>query len=74
MSSCPLVKAGMFFLFRMGMNYKEQMRKWLAAHPDATTEEAWEAGYMTSTDNWCHGKVEMMEKCAEMLKQIIDKV
>lgn len=36
------------------MNYKEQMTDWLAKHPDATLSEAWEAGYLTSTDNWCN--------------------
>ena len=35
------------------MNYKEQMQKWLRKHPKATAEEAWEAGYLTSTENWC---------------------
>ncbi len=34
------------------MNYKEQMQQWLEKHPNATIEEAWEAGYLQSTDNW----------------------
>ena len=34
------------------MTYKEQMRIWLDKHPNATIEEAWEAGYLTSTNNW----------------------
>ena len=32
------------------------MNRWLADHPDATAEEAWEAGYLTCTDNWCKGR------------------
>ncbi len=35
------------------MSYKQQMKEWLNEHPDASAEEAWEAGYFTSTDNWC---------------------
>jgi hypothetical protein len=54
------------------MNYKDQMKEWLKKHPNATVEEAWEAGYNTCTDNWCHGKVALFEKCREMLKQIIE--
>ena len=54
------------------MNYKDQKKEWLASHPNATVEEAWEAGYMTSTDNWCQGKVALFEKCRELLKQIIE--
>lgn len=38
------------------MNYKSQMKIWLAKHPDATIEEAWEAGYLQSTTNWCNGE------------------
>lgn len=53
------------------MNYKEQMKEWLVKHPDATLEEAWHAGYMTSNNNWCHGKREMMEQVCEMMKELI---
>lgn len=35
------------------MNYKEQKAEWLRKHPKATAEEAYEAGYKQSTDNWC---------------------
>ena len=28
------------------------MEIWLAAHPEATKEEAWVAGYLQSTNNW----------------------
>lgn len=54
------------------MSYKEQMQEWLKKHPNATVEEAWVAGYNTCTDNWCHGKVALFEKCRELLKQIIE--
>lgn len=26
---------------------------WIKANPKATLQEAWEAGYLQSTDNWC---------------------
>lgn len=35
------------------MSYKDQKKKWLSEHPDATPDEAYEAGYRQSTDNWC---------------------
>lgn len=41
------------------MSYIEQKNEWLKKHHKATQEqlklmsEAWEAGYMTATDNWC---------------------
>lgn len=54
------------------MNYKEQMQDWLKNHPDATVEQAYEAGYKNSTLNWCHGKVALFEKCRELMKQIIE--
>jgi len=38
------------------MSYLEQMEKWLAEHPGATTRDAWKAGYLQSTDNWCSKK------------------
>lgn len=53
------------------MNYKIQMQEWLSKHQDATLEEAWAAGYMTCTDNWCGGKREIMDKCREMLRILI---
>jgi hypothetical protein len=37
----------------MSVNYLQQRSAWLERHPDATIEEAWEAGYWQATDNWC---------------------
>lgn len=53
------------------MNYKEQMTEWIEKHPEATIQEAWEAGYMFSTDAWCHGKVSLMAECRELINQIL---
>ena len=53
------------------MNYREQMKDWLQKHPQATVEEAWEAGYMQSNSNWFHGKRELMENVIEEMKEII---
>jgi len=36
------------------MTPKEQMKKWLAQHPNATPEEIWLAGYWQCSDNWCN--------------------
>lgn len=36
------------------MTYLDQKQKWLAEHPDATPEEAWEAGYFQCATNWCN--------------------
>lgn len=38
------------------MSYIEQKEKWLKAHPNATPDEIWEAGYWCCTDNWCNKK------------------
>lgn len=65
-----LARVGRLFYFNR-MNYKDQMKKWLAEHPDATAEQIWEAGYHQCTENWLHGKVELMEKCMNLMKQII---
>jgi len=54
------------------MSYKEQMSEWLSKHPNATVEDAWQAGYFQSNENWCKGKVELMEKAVEIMKQIIE--
>lgn len=35
------------------MNYKEQMTDWMQKHPEATPEQAFEAGYWIFCDNWC---------------------
>lgn len=35
------------------MGYKTQKEAWLKAHPKATAAEAWEAGYVQCTENWC---------------------
>lgn len=53
------------------MNYKEQMAEWIAKHPNATIEEAYQAGYEQSNINWCRGKVSLMEQCRDLMKQII---
>lgn len=53
------------------MTYKDQMKEWLSKHPGATVEEAWEGGYFQCTVNWVHGKVKLMEKCMDLMKQII---
>lgn len=31
----------------------EQKKDWLAKHPKATVDDAWEAGYWQATENWC---------------------
>lgn len=36
------------------MAYTDQMKTWLAKHPEATLEEAYKAGYFQSTYNWCN--------------------
>ena len=38
------------------MGYIEQMNEWLNRHKDATAEDAYKAGYMQCTDNWCRGE------------------
>lgn len=38
-------------MIRMG--YREQLKDWINKHPDATLEEAWEAGYLQCSTNWC---------------------
>ena len=35
------------------MTYKEQMADWIEKNPEATIQEAWEAGYLQSCTNWC---------------------
>jgi len=36
------------------MSYIEQRKKWISKHPKATIEEAWDAGYFQSSENWCN--------------------
>lgn len=36
------------------MSYKDQKLAWLAKHPRATTDEAYEAGYMQAVTNYCN--------------------
>lgn len=36
------------------MSYKDQKLAWLAKHPRATTDEAYEAGYLQCIDNYCN--------------------
>jgi len=51
------VKVGVFFLLKTKkMSYKKQMSEWIKNHPDATIEEAWDAGYVTCINNWCNKK------------------
>lgn len=54
------------------MSCKEKMRAWLQEHPEATPEEAFEAGWYACTDAWCHGKREKFEKIVEYVKEIIE--
>lgn len=42
-----------YFCNYIYMAYKDQLRQWLSDHPNATVEEAIEAGYFISCDNWC---------------------
>lgn len=35
------------------MNYQQQMANWIKKHPKATIEEAYEAGYLQCSVNWC---------------------
>lgn len=35
------------------MSYKDQKLAWLAKHPRATTDDAYEAGYMQCLTNFC---------------------
>ena len=58
-----------FNFVRMG--YKEQMSEWIAKHPEATLEEAFEAGWFACSEAWCHGKREKMEQVCELMKEII---
>jgi hypothetical protein len=53
------------------MSYKEQMNDWLSKHPDATPEEAYEAGWLACTEAWCHGKREKLEKLVQLMNDII---
>ena len=50
---------------------KEKMEIWLQENPDATLEEAFQAGWMLCTEAWCHGKREKMEYVCELLKDIL---
>lgn len=35
------------------MGMMEQMEGWVKEHPGATLKDAWKAGYLQCTDNWC---------------------
>ena len=54
------------------MSYKEQMKEWLDKHPNATVEDAWQAGYFQSNENWCKGKVELLKKALDIIKRILE--
>lgn len=73
--SVLFVRIGLFFLntnISIYMNYKDQMKEWLREHQDATPEEAYEAGYMQSNLNWCHGKVELLTKLKELITKLLE--
>ena len=53
------------------MNCKQEMERWLKENPNATVEEAFEAGWMICTDAWCHGKREQMDACIVLMNDII---
>ena len=55
------------------MGFREQMAEWIAKHPQATLEEAFEAGWFACSEAWCHGKREKMEQVCELMKEIIEK-
>ena len=50
---------------------KDKMEEWLREHPDATTADAFKAGWMGCTDAWCHGRREKMERVCELMKEIM---
>jgi hypothetical protein len=35
------------------MSYKEQKNEWLVKNPDATADDAYEAGYLQAITNFC---------------------
>lgn len=51
---------------------KEKMKQWMNDHPDATVEDAFEAGWLSCTDAWCHGRREQFESVCETIKEIIN--
>ena len=64
------------------MGYEKQMMDWLQSHPNAKVEDAYKAGYMQCTSNWCNterfGVVEediLLEKPLDIdeYKKIYDK-
>ena len=36
------------------MSMQDQKAEWLKSHPNATLDEAFEAGYFTCSSNWCN--------------------
>lgn len=59
-------------LITQDMSYIEQMSEWLKKNPNATIEDAWKAGYFQSNENWCKGKVDLLEKAVDIMKKIIE--
>lgn len=60
------------------MGYKTQKEAWLKAHPKATVAEAWEAGYVQCTENWCRkerfgngklGKFDLNNSAGQLTKE-----
>lgn len=49
------------------MSYKDQKLAWLAKHPRATTDEAYEAGYLQCLTNYCN-KETFTKKCISYQK------
>ena len=57
------------------MGYKTQKEAWLRGHPKATAAEAWEAGYVQCTENWCRKErfgIERRLNICETTKNEID--
>ena len=53
------------------MSCKDKMAEWILKHPKATVAEAFEAGWMLCSAEWCHGKREKMEQIRELIKDIL---
>lgn len=54
------------------MSYIDQMKKWLTAHPNATREECYQAGYFQCSDNWCNKETFSKLKSKDNGKRIED--
>ena len=56
------------------MNYKEQMTEWIEKHPEATIQEAWEAGYLICCSNWCNRKRQVYTYLYKIVQSLISKI